>query len=94
METINKTEEQAQELLALIPQAFQDAFKIEMGYTFDECNISIKACSVSFLNCEKLKVSMEYSTSVAKCCMLHSDSAHLFLYIFRDGTTHYNWSIL
>ena len=91
METITATaEEQAQEVLALIPERFREEFGVKLetynykGHTIH--SLMINKCSLTFGNADKLSVSVGDSSVGIK----NEDGVYLNLYIFGTGNTFYN----
>lgn len=87
METIQTNEAQAQEVLALIPASFQEAFRIKLAFleTTGIWSLLVGECSVSFAFLEKVQVEAEPSTVRIK-----SGTTTLILY----GGTHKFYTII
>jgi hypothetical protein len=97
METIISNEAQAQELLALIPERFKEAFDIKAKYseTFGEYQINVGLCCASFLDLSKLKVFKELNTGYSECYAFKNDCTYLYLYLYRnDPTPHFHLAVL
>lgn len=79
METIQTNEAQAQEVLALIPVAYQEAFRIKLAYleTTGIWSLFVGECSASFAHLEKVQVKVEAEPSTVR---IKSGTTTLILY--------------
>ena len=79
METIQTNEAQAQEVLALIPAAYQEGFRIKLILleTAGVWSLSVGECSASFAHLEKVQIQVEAEPSTVR---IKSGTTTLHLY--------------
>jgi hypothetical protein len=79
MNTIQTNEAQAQEVLALIPASFQEAFRIKLVYLEHTgiWSLLVGECSASFAHLEKVQVQVDAEPSTVR---IKSGTTTLHLY--------------